>query len=66
MSEEMSLEELIDKMLLCSEEHLQSGINEHTQYIELKQEILSRFAEITEKVREANNCCPIRRHNDKT
>lgn len=40
------IEELLDKMLLCSEEHLQSGVNEPTKYAELRAEIIKRFDEL--------------------
>lgn len=45
----MTVEELLTKTLLLSEEHLQSGINEKTSYQDFKAELLRRF--------EALECC---------
>jgi len=59
--DKMSVEELLSECSGCTVPMKAGNVTNKYQ-----QEILSRFAEITEKVREANNCCPIRRHNDKT
>ena len=54
------IEELLDKMLLCSEEHLQSGVNEPTKYAELRAEIIKRFDELEAQVEKLKKAIAIR------